>query len=194
MLLVIWLSHTMTNYWFQLVVNLMVKCLFGTLTTDILSPHFKLHLPFSLMEFHQFNGVDSLRISNLEIPATINSLLLALKNLLFGLLTQQQEVVNTKPSKLEQWSEIIHALHFQNQTKNFYLLDQNQETSVLSKWKTKCSYSVNQFVLRVSKMYRLLPMTRSVLVVVMAKLSYSMLIKISVSHSCRHNFMEVFKV
>jgi len=55
------------------------------------------------MELHQFNGVDSLRISNLEIPATINSLLLVLKNLLFGLLTQQQEVVNTKPSKLEQW-------------------------------------------------------------------------------------------
>ena len=194
MLLAIWLFPMTTNYWSQLEVNLMVKCLFGTQITDILFHHFKLHQPFSQMEFHQFNGVDLSRISSLEIPVTINSRLLVLKNLLFGLLTQQQEVASTKPFKPEQWWEIIHVLLSRNQTKNFYLLDQSLETSALSKWKTKCSYSANQFALRASKMYKLLPMTRSVLVVVMAKLSYSMLIRISASHWCRHSFMEVFKV
>ena len=58
MQLSIWHFHMMINCLFHAEVNLMEKCSFGTLLTDILYLLCKLRLLFLLMEFLQFNGVD----------------------------------------------------------------------------------------------------------------------------------------
>ena len=111
----------------------MVKCSSGTHPTDILFHLCKLPQQSLLMVFPQFNGVDSLRISSLEILVIISLQLLVLKNLHFGLLIHQLEVVNMKLLVQVLWLETTHVWHSQSQMKNFCLLDQNQVISALSK-------------------------------------------------------------
>lgn len=65
--------------------------------------------------------------------------------------------------------------------------------SVHTRSKIKCLFLVNPFVHKVSNPFKLSPMIRFVLVVVMDKSYCSMLIKISANHLCKPNFMEVFK-
>lgn len=97
-------------------------------------------------------------------------------------------------SRLEQWLETTHASHSQNQMKNSCSLEPGQETSAHSKLRIRCLFSPNQYVLKVSRVSKLLPMIKSVLVVVMVKLFCSMLTKTSANLSCKLNYMEVFKV
>ena len=76
--------------------------------------------------------------------------------------------------KLGQWLEITHAWLFQNQMKNFCLLEQDLVISAHIRLKIKCLFLLKVYVHKVSKVYKLLLMIKLQLEVEMAKLFYSM--------------------
>ena len=157
-------------------------------------PRSKLLLKFLPMVFPAYVGVDSLKISSLEIQRATNSLFLDPRNLLCGLLIQHLANANTKPCKQELWSETIPAWLSLSQTRSSCLPELSLVTSALSRSKTRCSSSVNLFALKVLKESKQLPMTRYALEVVTVKLCCSTLTRISASHWCNVSSMEVFRV
>ena len=171
----------------------MGNCSSGTQPQDKLCHPFKLLHRSSLTVLPRSLGVALSKILNWEIHKIINLLSLDLKSWLFGHLIQIKDIVLMSWLEQAPWSEIIHALLSLSQMRNSYLLVQNLEISALSKSRTKCLFLLNLYVLKESKIFKLSPTTKFVSVVVMDKLFYSMLTRISVNHWCKPNSMEASK-
>ena len=189
----IWHFLMMMLFWFQQVTNLMAKCLSGTQLTVILFHHFKSHLRFSLMVLLLYAGEALSKTSSSEIPQAINSLFQDLRNSHFGLSIQLKAHASMNQCKLGLWLETTLAWLFRSQMKNFCLQELNLEIFAVSKLRIRCLSLLNQFVLRVSKLFKQLLLIRFVSEEVMDRSYYSMLTKISVNLWCNANFMEVFK-
>ena len=190
----IWLSPTMIYFWYLQETSLMESFLSGTLVTVILWALFKSLHRYSLTAFPQSAGVDLSRISNWEIQLAINLPFLEAKSWLFGLLIQLQELAITRLWRQELWWETINAWLSLSPTRNSFSSAQSQESSALSRSRTRCLCSVNRFVQWESNVFRLWPMTKSALEVVTDKLCCFMLIKTFVRAWWLPSYMAVSRV
>ena len=129
----------------------MVNYLFGTQITVILFQAYKWHHKFSQMEFHLYAGVDLWKILSLEIQQIISFPLLDLRNWLCGHWMDNRELQTMILCRLGQWLEIIHAWPFQNQMKNFCLLEQDLVISAHTRLKIKCLFLLKVYVHKVLK-------------------------------------------